>query len=130
MSRCALLMTLAASALVAFSATASAQAVGAWRVSGDISGRQFIVECKFDPQTGGFGGTCVDAATGEASAKPGKAHQLSMGAFDGKQIRWVYSASMMFMPMDVAYVGTLEGNRINGTVSAAGRKGNFTASRH
>jgi hypothetical protein len=128
MSRRIKLIALAA-ALVGFSATASAQAVGAWRVSGEVSGRQFIVDCKFDPQASGFGGSCVDAATGEASAKPGKAHRLSMGAVEGKQIRWVYSASMMFMPMDVAYSGTLDGNRISGTVSVAGRKGSFTALR-
>lgn len=108
---------------------AGAQVAGAWRVTGTLADRAFAIDCRFEPKGAQFGGVCVDAATGEAGAKAGKSHALSEGAVAGSQVRWTYPASFLLAKFDVRYTGKLEGDRITGTVSASGRKGEFTAVR-
>lgn len=108
---------------------AAAQVAGAWRVAGDLGGRAFVVDCRFEPHGEAFGGACVDAATGEAGARPGKVHPLKEGAVAGDQVRWSYGASFMLMKFDVNFQGVLRDGRIAGTVAASGQKGVFTAAR-
>jgi hypothetical protein len=105
-----------------FASPAAAQLVGAWHVTGQIAGNAFTVDCQFTPDAAGFGGVCVDAANG-------KWHVLSRGSVSGSQVQWSYPASYMMMGFSVTYTGTLSGGSMTGTVTAAGRKGNFTAAR-
>lgn len=122
------------SALVMLSAAfaaapAHAEVAGPWHVSGDVSGKPFALDCRFEPHGAQFGGVCIAAATGDDRVKPGKAYKLTQGVVNGNQVRWAYETSVLFMSIDVAYAGTLSGNRINGTITAAGRKGAFVAVR-
>lgn len=121
------LLILAALALA--TPAAAAEVAGPWRVTGDVAGRAFAVDCRFEPHGGAFGGVCVDAATGEAKAQAGKPHPLTKGAVTGSQVRWTYQASFLLAKFDVSYDGVLEGDRITGTLVAGGRKGSFTAVR-
>lgn len=111
------------------SSPASAEVAGTWRVSGEISGRAFVTDCRFEPRGSQFGGVCVDAATGDAKVKAGKAHTLTKGNVSGNQVGWTYQTSVMFMPIDIDFAGTQKGNTIDGTISAKGRTGHFTAVR-
>lgn len=111
------------------SAPASAQAGGKWRVSGNISGKAFIVDCAFGEQGPKPGGVCVDVATGESKAKPGKSHVLTKGEARGQDVRWTYSTKVMFMSIDIDFAGRVNGTRMTGTVSAKGREGSFSAIR-
>lgn len=107
---------------------AQADVVGNWRVSGDIAGRAFIVDCRFVPNGHDFGGTCIDAATGDKSVS-GKTHVLSKGTTAGTAVRWSYPTKVFFLSIDINFAGTISGNRIAGTVSAKGNQGTFTAIR-
>jgi hypothetical protein len=106
---------------------AMAQAGGAWRVTGDISGKAFTLDCQFDAQGPKLGGVCVDVSTGESKAKPGKSHVLSQGSVQGQDVRWAYSTKVMMMSVEIAFVGKVNGARMTGTVSAKGRQGTFSA---
>jgi hypothetical protein len=101
---------------------AAAQVAGDWKVSGQINGKAFTADCRFTSAAAGFGGVCVDAANG-------KKHVLSAGSIAGSQVQFRYPASYMMMTFDVVFTGTLKGAAMNGTVSAKGRQGVFTASR-
>lgn len=121
------LLALSATALTA--APAFAEVPGNWRVTGNIDGKAFTVDCRFAPKGQGFGGTCVDAATGDAKVKAGKAHELSQGTVSANHVHWTYPTKVMFMSIDINFDGTLTGNRITGKASAKGREGSFTAVR-
>lgn len=120
------LLLCAAGALIA--GPARAEVAGNWRVSGDISGRAFVVDCHFAPKGHDFGGTCVDTATGDAKVA-GKTHVLTQGSATGNAVRWTYPTKVLFMSIDIDFAGTMAGNRIVGNVSAKGRKGTFSAVR-
>ncbi|MFT3964418.1 MAG: hypothetical protein QM690_00865 [Sphingobium sp.] len=103
---------------------------GGWHVTGEIAGRKFTADCRFDPQgTAQFGGECIALSTGEETVKAGKSYKLTQGSVSGNQVRWGYPTKVMFLSVDIQYAGTLSGDRINGTISAAGRKGTFAAVR-
>lgn len=108
---------------------AAAQVAGAWAVSGKIGDTPFTVDCRFEPRGAAFGGACIDASAGVSGVKPGKVHPLKTGSADGRQVRWVYEASFLMARFDVTYSGTLDADRMAGAVTAAGRKGEFTAIR-
>jgi len=110
-------------------AQANAQAGGKWRVSGNISGKAFVVDCAFNERGPRLGGVCVDVTTGESKAKPGKSHALTAGEVRGRDVRWTYQTKVMFMSIDIVFTGELDGTRMNGTVSAKGREGTFSAIR-
>ena len=106
-------------ALLASAVPASGQSAGSWRVSGSISGRSFVLDCRLQAN----GGTCTDAA------KNGKTHPLTSFAASGDQARWGFTTKVMIARIAMAFEGRLAGNRMTGTVRAAGRTGSFTATR-
>lgn len=116
-------------ALAALASPASADVGGAWRVTGEISGRNFAVDCRFDARGSQLGGECVSLSTGEAKVKPGKIYRLKKGSVSGNQVQWSYPTTVLFMSVDINYSGTINGDRMTGTISAAGRKGSFNATR-
>lgn len=103
-------------------ACAAAPVIGNWHVVGQIDGKPFDTECHFTPAASGFGGVCIDAASG-------KKHVVSAGSASGSAVRWRYDARYMMFSFTVSYAGTLTGNAMKGTISAAGHKGDFTATR-
>jgi hypothetical protein len=122
----------AALALISLAAASPAAAAGVggdWRVTGDVSGRAFALDCRFEPKGGGFGGVCVELAGGDAHVQPGKTHAVSDGAVSGQKVSWSYPVSVMMMKLNVAFTGALDGARMSGAVTTAGRKGAFTAIR-
>lgn len=119
----------------AFACSAAGQAAerspvpGAWHVTGDVAGRSFALDCRFNPAAGGFGGDCTELASSDARGTPGKVHRLNKGSQSGAQISWSYPVTIIFMRLDIGFAGKVEGDRISGTTSAAGRKGSFSAIR-
>lgn len=103
---------------------AVAQAAGEWRVSGDVSGRAFVVDCRFNEQGGELGGQCTEI---DKEGKPGKQYRVSRGNVQGQQISWTYPTKVMMMSIDIVFAGSLNGDGMTGTVTAKGRKGTFTA---
>ena len=134
MKTCLASLAVLAASLLAFPAMAlpAAPAIsnvfGLWRVQGQVSGNPFILDCHFVPAGPGIGGACTGAAKGDAKYA-GKVYTLKQGAVSGSQVSWSYPSHYLFVSFQVAYRGTLAGNQITGTVTAAGRQGNFTASR-
>lgn len=108
---------------------ASAQAAGKWRVTGEVSGKAFTVDCQFGAQGTRLGGACVDVSSDDGKIKPGKPHPLTQGMVDGQNISWSYPIKVMLMSVDIEFAGRLDGARMSGTVSAKGRKGTFSATR-
>jgi hypothetical protein len=106
-------------ALLAIISPALAQPIGAWRVNGAIAGRSFVLDCRFEEK----GGTCTDASRG------GKTHPLTSLSVAGNQARWTFATRVVLMSITLAFDGRIEGNRMSGTMSAAGRHGTFTAAR-
>lgn len=115
--------------------TASARAAdpaavpGSWHVTGDIAGRSFALDCRFEPGSGAFGGICTETASSDARGSPGKVHRLNSGTLSGTRITWSYPVTVMLMHIGIGFDGRIEGNRIVGITSAAGRKGSFQATR-
>lgn len=105
---------------------AMAQVAGTWRVKGDISGRAFMVYCRFDNQGGQLGGLCTEI---DKNGRPGRQHILSQGTVRGSEIRWTYPGKVMMMSIDIDFAGTRDGAAMAGTVTAKGREGAFTAKR-
>lgn len=103
-------------------APAAAQVLGPWHVTGQINGKAFTADCNFTPAAAGFGGVCVDDSNG-------KKHVLSAGSSSGGKVQWSYQTSFMMKTFSVNFAGTLNGGSMEGTVNAANRKGNFTATR-
>ena len=124
-----MLAAAAALAALSFASPALADIGGEWHVTGQLAGRNFVVDCRFDPKGGQLGGQCVSLSTGDDKVKAGKVYKLSKGAVNGNQVAWTYATSVLFMSVDIDYAGTMTGDRMSGTVSAAGRKGNFAAVR-
>jgi hypothetical protein len=106
------------------SVPASAQVPGSWHVTGDIDGKNFVLDCKFTPNGAQFGGICIGGEKGNAGAKP---YKLTRGVISGRQIQWTYQTHVVFMSVDINFVGTVANDRITGTTSAAGRTGTFSA---
>jgi hypothetical protein len=106
-------------ALLAIGSSGQAQATGTWRVNGAIAGRTFVLDCRFEEK----GGSCTDASPG------GKTHPLTSLSLAVNQARWTFTTRVVLMSITLAFDGRIEGNRMNGTMSAAGRHGTFTAAR-
>ncbi len=109
----------AAAALLVTSLPAQAQVVGVWRVNGTISGRAFALNCRFEQR----GGVCVNAADARQS------HTLTSLSFSEGQARWGFETKVLFASIAMAFDGKIQGDRMNGVVTAAGRTGSFTAVR-
>ena len=107
---------------------AMADVFGLWRVQGQVSGNPFVLDCRFVPAGAGLGGTCTGAANGDPKYA-GKVYKLKQGAVSGSQVSWSYPSHYLFVSFQVSYLGTLAGDKMTGTVTAAGRQGNFTATR-
>ncbi|MDE2405225.1 MAG: hypothetical protein KGM17_11225 [Sphingomonadales bacterium] len=115
----------AALPITLLAAPAHAEALaGPWRVTGAILGHAFALDCRFS----GSGGTCTE--TGTAEGKAGKVHALTSASQSGNRVTWSYPASAFLMKFDMTFTGTLAGDAITGTATAAGRKGTFTARRN
>jgi hypothetical protein len=108
---------------------AAANVGGSWRVTGAVSDRPFTLDCRFEPRGAGFGGVCIERGGGDSHVQPGKSHAVSDGAVTGSSVSWSYPASVMMMKLEIAFQGTLDADRMSGTVTTAGRKGAFTAMR-
>jgi hypothetical protein len=106
-------------ALLAASSSTQAQVAGAWRVNGAIAGRTFLLDCRF----GEKGGACTDGSPG------GKTHPLTSLSVTGSQARWTFATRVVLMSITLAFDGRIQGNQMNGTMSAAGRHGTFSAVR-
>lgn len=111
------------------SAPATAQALGTWRIAGDITGKSFVVDCQFSQPGGRLGGRCTEVLAGDTKGKPGKQHVISKGNVEGRVVRWTYPTKVMMMSIDIDFAGTLDGDVMRGTVSAKGRQGTFSAKR-
>lgn len=110
--------TLGAAALVLATSSAQAEANGAWRVNGAIAGRTFVLDCQFD----GASGTCIDTDSK-------KAHPLASLSATGDQVAWSFKTKVAIMSVTLSFAGRVAGNRITGTMRAAGRSGTFNAVR-
>ena len=106
-----------------------AQVSGLWRVSGDIDGKAFVLDCQFVPQGRQLGGVCTDVATGDRKSKAGKKHKISAGSVEGTAVHWSYPVKVMLFSVDIDFTGTLSGQHMTGTIAAKGREGHFTAVR-
>jgi hypothetical protein len=123
------LSALMLSAALPPAAPAAADVAGAWRVVGRIGGTAFSLDCRFEPHGAALGGVCVEASVADTRIHGGQTHVLTVGAIDGNKVRWGYPASFAIMKFNVSFEGTLDGDRIVGAAAAAGRKGDFTATR-
>lgn len=121
-------LTLASLALLATPAAAAGVA-GAWRVNGQVADKPFVLDCRFEPRGEGFGGVCVELSSGDPRGQAGKSHTVANGAAAGGQVRWSYPVSVLLAKIDIAFSGALDGDHMAGAVTAAGRKGAFTAVR-
>lgn len=110
-------------------AGAMAQTAGKWHVTGDIDGKVFAVDCDFEARGSGLGGQCVDLSTGDAKAKPGKVHRLTRGSVQGREVKWTYQTKVLMMSVDIDFAGTVQEERMSGTITAKGRQGRFSAVR-
>lgn len=114
------LALLGAAAALGASVPAQAEATGSWRVDGAISGRTFQLDCRFE----GAGGVCIDAASGGK-----RVHRLTSLSVSGDQVAWSFATKVMLMNIAMNFTGRATGDRMSGTVRAAGRSGSFTAVR-
>lgn len=103
---------------------AAAQAVGIWRVNGEISGKAFVLECRLGENGAQVSGVCTEI---EKNGKRGKQHVLSRGSVNGPAIRWTYPTKVMMMSIDIDFSGTRNGANMTGSVLAKGRQGVFSA---
>lgn len=104
-----------------------AQVGGTWHVTGQISGNAFALNCEFLPSGSQMEGSCTDAYDPNGKSRVGRVIKLTQGSLSGRQIQWAYKARVVLMSFEIIYSGVVEGNRISGIVTAAGRRGNFTA---
>ncbi|MFA7603165.1 MAG: hypothetical protein WCY29_09170 [Novosphingobium sp.] len=112
-------------ALLAADAAANAQpvntqSVDSWRVDGAISGRKFALDCRFEQAAG----VCVDA---ESRGK--RSHPLLSLSSSASQKRWSFKTRVALLSITLAFDGRVDGDRMSGVVTAAGRTGSFTAVR-
>lgn len=120
---------LLAGPLLLLPSAAMAQVGGVWHVTGNIEGKTFAVDCTFEPRGMQVGGQCVDISTDKAKAKPGKVHKLSKGSTQGQEVRWTYPTKVLMMSIDIDFAGSIDGDRMSGSIAAKGRKGRFSAVR-
>lgn len=120
-------LTLASLVLLATPATASVG--GSWRVNGQVADKPFVLDCRFEPRGEAFAGVCVEVSAGDPRAQAGKSHTVANGVVSGAQVRWSYPVSVLLAKIDIAFAGSIEGDHMSGVVTAAGRKGAFTAAR-
>ena len=106
-------------ALLISSAAVQAESANSWRVNGAISGRTFVLDCRLEQGSG----TCVDANPG------GKANPLASLTVSGDRTSWSFRTRHLFISITLAFNGRITGDRMSGTMSAAGRSGTFTAVR-
>ena len=104
--------------LLSLPATVHAQAAGLWRVNGAISGRTFALDCRLEQ-----GGACVDAAP------VGQTKPLASLAANVNDLQWSFKTRVVLLSVTLAFHGRVQGGQMNGTVTAAGRSGTFTATR-
>ena len=124
------IMPLAVASLLLMAQPAAATEVaGAWRVTGKVAAFAFTLNCRFTTAGGRIAGVCVDASTSDARAPAGQSHVLTAGTVDGDAVSWTYRSSFLLSKFDVTYRGRLTGDRISGSIKAAGRDGVFTAVR-
>lgn len=109
---------LGAVALALSASSAQAEANGAWRVNGAIAGRTFVLDCQFN----GTGGVCVDTDSKRSNT-------LTSLSATGDQVAWSFKTRVAIMSVTLSFTGRVAGNRMNGTMRAAGRAGTFTAVR-
>ena len=105
--------------VLAIPASLEAEAANIWRVNGAISGRTFVLDCHLEQSSG----VCADATPG------GKSHPLASLAAAGNQMSWSFKTRYLFMNISLSFNGRVTGDRMSGTMSAAGRSGTFTAVR-
>lgn len=105
--------------LLAAGSSAQAQATGTWRVNGAIAGRTFVLDCRFEQKES----ACTDASPG------GKTHRLTSQSFAGGDAHWSFDTRVMLMSIALSFEGKIDGGRMAGTMTAAGRHGTFTAVR-
>lgn len=123
-------LTLVSLALLATPAAAAAGGVdGAWRVNGQVADRPFLLDCRFQPHGEAFSGVCVEVSAGDPRGQAGRSHTVADGVVAGGKVRWSYPVSVMLAKIDIAFSGALDGDHMAGAVTAAGRKGAFTAVR-
>lgn len=102
---------------------AAAQIAGNWHLAGNISGNDFALDCNFVPQGALLTGACSTAN------HQGHVYTLNQGVVEGGAVHFSYPASYLFLHFNMNYAGTLDGDRITGTVEAEGRRGTFWATR-
>lgn len=110
----------AAGVLVCAASSAQAQATGSWRVDGAIAGRTFVLDCRFEQGSG----VCVDAASGGK-----RSHPLTSLSASGDQVAWSFKTKVAIMRVTLNFAGRIAGDRMTGTMRAAGRSGTFTGVR-
>ena len=120
-------LTLVSLALLATPAAAGVE--GAWRVTGQVADKPFLLDCRFQPRGEAFSGVCVEVSAGDPHGQAGKSHTVTDGMVAGGKVRWSYPVSVMLAKIDIAFAGSLDGDHMAGAVTAAGRKGAFTAVR-
>lgn len=108
---------------------AAAEIAGAWHVTGKVSSFAFTLNCEFKPDGPSLGGVCVDASTNDAKVKTGQSHPLTAGHVKADQISWTYQSHFLLSKFDVTYNGTLNGDRMSGSIDAQGKTGTFTATK-
>ena len=106
-------------ALLMLGSAVQADAPGAWRVNGAISGRTFTLDCRLIQGSG----LCTDASAG------GKSQPLTSLSEAGNRVNWSFKTRVAFLSITLAFAGQVAGDRMSGTMSAAGRSGTFTAVR-
>ena len=111
---------LGAVVLLGMGTAAQAQAAGAWRVDGAIAGRNFKLDCRFE----GSAGVCVDAESGGK-----RSHALTSLTASGDQVAWSFKTKVALMSITLNFAGKITGDRMSGTMRAAGRTGAFSGVR-
>ena len=111
---------LGACAVLLAGTSAQAQATGSWRVDGAIAGRAFKLDCRFD----GASGVCVDAESGGK-----RSHPLTSLTATGDQVAWSFKTKVALMSITLNFAGKITGDRMSGTMRAAGRTGAFSGVR-
>jgi hypothetical protein len=121
-------LAFAALAILSLAAPAMAEdSSGRWKVAGNVAGRDFTLDCKFQQQGEHLTGVCVDGPTGDKAIKGGRAHPLIKGRVLGDQISWTYVSSYSIFKFNVDYTGVRKGEHATGAIAAAGKTGAFTA---
>ena len=113
---------LAALSLSGAAAAGDDAAAGAWKVNGNVDGKDFVVSCHFERHGDGLGGACFDGGTNLK-------HPLISGAVSGDQVKWTYVSHFGLLPFNVIYAGKLSGASMRGSVTAPGHVGSFTAAK-